>query len=63
MIANLYILRVRQESHLVGKRFGELSLRVAGSNLLAVERQFPARSRDHPSHGANSTARQRHTFG
>ena len=38
MIANLYILRVRQESHLVGKRFGELSLRVAGSNLLAVER-------------------------
>ncbi len=38
MIANLYILRARQESHLVGKRFGELSLRGAGSNLLAVER-------------------------
>ena len=38
LIDRAYILRVRHESPLVDKRVGELSLRAAGVNLLAIER-------------------------
>jgi di/tricarboxylate transporter len=38
LIDRAYIARVRPESPLVGRRLGELALRAAGVNLLAIER-------------------------